>query len=56
MLGHAYGTAIGDLYGRYADRVEKVRVMVQAWGNWCDRTEPTAEIVSLPRRRKAKEA
>jgi integrase len=45
-LGHKVGNDIRNIYKRHAQRIEPRRLMMQAWADFCDRTEPlSAEIV-----------
>jgi integrase len=47
-LGHMVGNAIRSIYKRNATRIEPRRLMMQAWADYCDRTEPLpAEVIPL---------
>jgi integrase len=39
-LGHVVGNAVRNIYKRHAARIEPRRLMMQAWADYCDRTEP----------------
>jgi integrase len=47
-LGHMIGTPVAEIYARDAQRIEARRKLMQAWANYCDRSEPfEAEIIPL---------
>jgi len=47
-LGHMVGNNIRNIYKRNAYRIEPRRLMLQAWADYCDRSEPLpAEIVQF---------
>jgi integrase len=52
-LNHVVGNTVERIYARDADRIEPRRQLMQAWADYCDRTDPVADVVPFNRRRKA---
>ncbi len=38
-LGHIVGNTVRNIYARFAQKIEPRRLMMQAWADYCDRTE-----------------
>lgn len=38
-LGHVVGNTVRNIYARYGQKIEPRRLMMQAWADYCDRTE-----------------
>jgi integrase len=54
-LGHVVGNGVRNIYKRNAKRIEPRRLMMQAWADYCHRTEPLpAEVIPI-RRAKSEE-
>jgi integrase len=52
-LAHTVGSAVRNVYARFAQRIEPRRLMMQAWAEHCGRTEPLDAKV-IPMRSTAK--
>ncbi len=47
-LGHVVGNTVRNIYKGNANRIEPRRLMMQAWADYCDRTEPLpAEVIQF---------
>ena len=44
-LGHIVGNTVRNIYKRNAERIEQRRPMMQAWADYCGRTEPLPAAV-----------
>jgi integrase len=52
-LGHAVGNTVRNIYARYAQKIEPRRIMMQAWGDYCDRAELLpGDVIQFQRKRK----
>jgi integrase len=52
-LNHVVGNTVQRIYARDADRIEPRRQLMQAWADFCDRTEPMGDVVKFNRRKGA---
>ena len=53
-LGHVVGNSVRNIYKRNAERIEQRRLMMQAWADYCGRTEPVPAEVILFRQAKVR--
>jgi integrase len=50
-LGHTIGSTVRNIYKRNAKRIDQRRLLMQAWADFCDRTEPLpAKVIDGTRR------
>jgi integrase len=53
-LDHAVGGPVRNIYARDGQKIETRRQLMDAWGQFCDRTEPLpGHVIDLRRQRKA---
>ncbi|HWN50265.1 MAG TPA: site-specific integrase [Xanthobacteraceae bacterium] len=54
-LDHAVGNTVSEIYARQADMIEQRRLLMDAWGAYCDRPEPLdAKIIPMRSAKSAK--
>jgi integrase len=49
-LSHVVGNTVQRIYSRDADRIEPRRLLMQAWGDYCDDGDVTGDVIKFKRK------